>query len=235
MHIPRGGALPQQFAVDARGMQPNHGQGSPLAKKRRTWGRGPAQNFLDTWGLQKSTLGWNLDVEWPHSSFWGGRGGGPGSGHDEAGCKRVGPPIFAGRSAVRMPRRPLREPAPPASSARGGRRSWARRVALIFRDPSAALAERERARRGCWSVEAPTCRFGARLPQPGAAQRSGAAGKNSQNRAACALQLCTVWRRWPVACAGSACVHVCSWPWKCAFRACFPQLRVPQSCCGAGK
>jgi hypothetical protein len=90
MHIPRGGALPQQFAVDARGMQPNHGQGSPLAKKRRTWGRGPAQNFLDTWGLQKSTLGWNLDVEWHLSSFWGGRGGGPGSGHDEAGCKRVG-------------------------------------------------------------------------------------------------------------------------------------------------
>ncbi len=142
---------------------------------------------------------------------------------------------FAGRSAVRMPRRPLREPAPPASSARGGRRSWARRVALIFRDPSAALAERERARRGCWSVEAPPCRFGKRLPQPGAAQRSGAAGKNSQNRAACALQLCTVWRRWPVACAGSACVHVSSWPWKCAFRACFPQLRVPQSCCGAEK
>jgi len=31
------------------------------------------------------------------------------------------------------------------------------------------------------------------------------------------------------------CVLVCSWPWKCPFRARFPQLRVPQSCCGAEK
>jgi hypothetical protein len=41
----------------------------------------------------------------------------------------------------------------------GERRSWARLVALIFREPSRALAARERARRargGCWSVEAPS-------------------------------------------------------------------------------
>ncbi len=57
----------------------------------------------------------------------------------------------------------------------GERRSWARLVALIFREPSRALAARERERRarlGCWSFEAPPCRFLARLPQPRAAQRS---------------------------------------------------------------
>jgi hypothetical protein len=65
----------------------------------------------------------------------------------------------------------------------GERRSWARLVALIFREPSRALAARERARRArgeCWRVEAPRCRFRARLPQPRAAQRSCAAGKNPQ-------------------------------------------------------
>jgi hypothetical protein len=59
--------------------------------------------------------------------------------------------------------------------------------------------------------------------------------KIATNRAACALQLCRVCRRRPMACVGTACVHACSWPWKCPYRAHFPQLRVPQSFCGAGK
>ena len=62
----------------------------------------------------------------------------------------------------------------PGASARvrftvsGERRSWARRVALICGEPSAALAARERARRtrgGCWRVEAPPCRFLNMLPR----------------------------------------------------------------------
>jgi hypothetical protein len=65
----------------------------------------------------------------------------------------------------------------------GDSRSWACLVALIFREPSRALAAQERGRRarlGCWSVEAQPCRFLARLPQQRAAQRSCAAGKNPQ-------------------------------------------------------
>ena len=78
----------------------------------------------------------------------------------ESGCDREEPrgtpdasgwATFAGRPTARVPRRPLREPASPAPRARGRvgaacvrarftvsgeRRSWARLVALIFREPS---------------------------------------------------------------------------------------------------
>ena len=68
----------------------------------------------------------------------------------------------------------------------GERRSWARRVARIFAEPSGALAARQknrRARLGCWSVEAPPCRFLARLQQLRAAQPSCAAGSTPQKSA----------------------------------------------------
>ena len=69
----------------------------------------------------------------------GGRGGGGGGGG--GGGTHRGDPVVA-RARVRF-------------TVSGERRSWARLVALIFREPSGALVARERAPRArgeCWSV-----------------------------------------------------------------------------------
>ena len=76
--------------------------------------------------------------------------------------------------------------------------------------------------------------FCARLQQLRAAQRSCAAGSTPQKSAG--LRTTTLHS---VAYAAGGmrglCMRACVLvPWKCHFRARFPQLRVSQSCCGAG-
>ena len=100
------------------------------------------------------------------------------------------------------------------------RRSWARRVAQIFDEPSGALAARQknrRARGGCGRVEPIHALFAHGCSSCGRRSAAARPGKPLKNRPACAPQLCTVWRGRPVARAGSACVHVCSCPGNAIF------------------
>ena len=102
------------------------------------------------------------------------------------------------------PRRPLRETASPASPTRAV--GSARRVP-VFASPSAGRAPilGSSCSPDCHAVFAHVCRSRGR--HSAAARQQ----KYAQNRAACALQHCRVWRRRPMACVGSACVSVCSW------------------------
>jgi hypothetical protein len=118
----------------------------------------------------------------------------------------------------------------------GERRSWARRVARMFAEPSGALAARQknrRARGGCGRVEPiqPFLRTAA-AAAGGAAQLRGREHPSKIGRLAhYNFAQCCVggrWRAWAL----HACM--CARARKCHFRARFPQLRVSQSCCGAG-
>ena len=88
-----------------------------------------------------------------------------------------------------------------------------------------------------WRVfarRADPCPFCARLQQLRAAQRSCAAGSTPQKSAG--LRTTTLHSvAWAAGGARGLCMRACVLvPWKCHFRARFPQLRVSQSCCGAG-
>ena len=129
-------------------------------------------------------------------AWWRGGDGGrrPGRGPCDAGCQRMS--HFCGvlrraraaQAAARGPRWRAGGSVGGASArvrftVSGELRSWARRVARIFAEPSGALAARQknrRARGGCGREEAMPCRFRALLPHPRAAQRSCAVGENPQ-------------------------------------------------------
>ncbi len=157
-------------------------------------------------------------------AWWRGGDGGrrPGRGPVDAECQRVS--HFCGAVArARAAQAASRAHAAGRDGALGGRliaralvrftvsgerRSWARLVALIFREPSRALAARERARRAlgeCWRVWR-SCRavFSHVCRSRGRHSAAARPGKIPKNRPACALQLCTVWRGRPVVCAGRA-------------------------------
>jgi len=120
----------------------------------------------------------------------------------------------------------------------GELRSWARRVARIFAEPSGALAARQknrRARGGCGRVEPIHAVFAhgcCRCGRSSAAARPGSPLKNWQ---ACALQLCTVCRGRPVSRAGSACVHVCSCPENAIFEHVFRRYGCHRAAEGLGR
>ncbi len=128
-----------------------------------------------------------------------GRGGWrPGRGHGDAGCQLLSKFCGALRRAGRC------ETASPACPTRAV--GSARRVP-VFASPSAGRAPilGSSCSPDCHAVFAHVCRSRGR--HSAAARRQ----KYAQNRAACALQHCRVWRRRPMACVGSACVSVCLW------------------------
>ena len=120
----------------------------------------------------------------------------------------------------------------------GERRSWARRVARIFAEPSGALAARQKFRRagGGWGRAEPIqAVFAHGCSSCGRRSAAARPGKPLKNRPACALQLCTVWRGRPVARAGSACVQVCSCPGNAIFEHVFRSCGCHRAAAGLGR
>jgi hypothetical protein len=120
----------------------------------------------------------------------------------------------------------------------GERRSWARRVARIFAEPSGALAARQknwRARGGCLRGEPIHALFAHGCSSCGRRSAAARPGAPLKNRPACAPQLCTVWRGRPVARAGSACVHVCSCPGNAIFEHVFRSCGCHRAAAGLGR